>query len=159
MENGGTVETTYLGAIREALQEEMRADETVFMLGEDIGAYGGAFKVTDGFLEEFGPDRVIDDSFYQELAGIGRFVICQQCQPHAFECTGKTRVALQHLPVEVPGFLRPSLAQTDFAHQAQNIMVATKFRQGATAYQLGFISITCLERRQSLIVNNFYWIY
>ncbi len=60
MENGGTVETTYLGAIREALQEEMRADETVFMLGEDIGAYGGAFKVTDGFLEEFGPDRVID---------------------------------------------------------------------------------------------------
>jgi len=60
MENGGTVETTYLGAIREALQEEMRTDDTVFMLGEDIGAYGGAFKVTDGFLEEFGPDRVID---------------------------------------------------------------------------------------------------
>ena len=43
MENGGTVETTYLGAIREALQEEMRADESVFMLGEDIGACGGAF--------------------------------------------------------------------------------------------------------------------
>ena len=36
MDNGGTVETTYLGAIREALQEEMRADESVFMLGEDI---------------------------------------------------------------------------------------------------------------------------
>jgi 2-oxoisovalerate dehydrogenase E1 component beta subunit len=60
MEDGNTVETTYLGAIREALLEEMRADETVFMLGEDIGIYGGAFKVTDGFLDEFGPDRVID---------------------------------------------------------------------------------------------------
>ena len=55
-----TAETTYLGAIREALLEEMRSDESVFLLGEDIGVYGGAFKVTDGFLEEFGPERVID---------------------------------------------------------------------------------------------------
>jgi len=53
-------ETTYLEAIREAMLEEMRADETVFILGEDIGAYGGAFKITEGFLDEFGPDRVID---------------------------------------------------------------------------------------------------
>ena len=53
-------ETTYLEAIREALWEEMKTDESVFVLGEDIGAYGGAFKITDGFLEEFGPDRVID---------------------------------------------------------------------------------------------------
>jgi pyruvate/2-oxoglutarate/acetoin dehydrogenase E1 component len=53
-------ETTYLEAIREALLEEMRADDRVFLLGEDIGAYGGAFKITEGFLEEFGPDRVID---------------------------------------------------------------------------------------------------
>lgn len=53
-------ETTYLQAIREALQEEMRSDESVFILGEDIGAYGGAFKVTEGFLDEFGPERVID---------------------------------------------------------------------------------------------------
>jgi pyruvate/2-oxoglutarate/acetoin dehydrogenase E1 component len=60
MDEGVTLETTYLGAIREALQEEMRADASVFLLGEDIGAYGGAFKVTEGFLEEFGPDRVID---------------------------------------------------------------------------------------------------
>jgi len=60
MTGPGAVETTYLEAIREALREEMRADESVFLLGEDIGAYGGAFKVTDGFLEEFGRDRVID---------------------------------------------------------------------------------------------------
>ncbi len=53
-------ETTYLEAIREAMLEEMRSDETVFILGEDIGAYGGAFKITEGFLDEFGPDRVID---------------------------------------------------------------------------------------------------
>jgi 2-oxoisovalerate dehydrogenase E1 component beta subunit len=53
-------ETTYLEAIREALWEEMKADESVFILGEDIGAYGGAFKITEGFLKEFGPDRVID---------------------------------------------------------------------------------------------------
>lgn len=53
-------ETTYLEAIREAMAEEMRADESVFILGEDIGVYGGAFKITEGFLDEFGPDRVID---------------------------------------------------------------------------------------------------
>ena len=52
--------TTYLEAIREALWEEMQIDEAVFILGEDVGAYGGAFKITEGFLEEFGPSRVID---------------------------------------------------------------------------------------------------
>ncbi|MEE9208252.1 MAG: alpha-ketoacid dehydrogenase subunit beta [Gemmatimonadota bacterium] len=53
-------ETTYLEAIREAMWEEMTTDESVFVLGQDIGVYGGAFKVTAGFLEEFGPERVID---------------------------------------------------------------------------------------------------
>lgn len=53
-------EVTYLEAIREALFEEMRRDENVFCLGEDIGAYGGAFKVTEGLLEKFGESRVID---------------------------------------------------------------------------------------------------
>ena len=51
---------TYLEAIREALFEEMQDDETVFVMGEDIGVYGGAFKVTDGMLEAFGDSRVID---------------------------------------------------------------------------------------------------
>jgi 2-oxoisovalerate dehydrogenase E1 component beta subunit len=51
---------TYLQAISDGLREEMRADESVFCLGEDIGAFGGAFKVTDGFIEEFGAERVWD---------------------------------------------------------------------------------------------------
>ncbi len=53
-------EVTYIEAIRLALQEEMRRDERVFMLGEDIGAYGGAFKLTEGFQAEFGTERVLD---------------------------------------------------------------------------------------------------
>ncbi len=53
-------EVTYLEALRQGLWEEMERDERVFILGEDVGAYGGAFKLTEGFLEEFGADRVID---------------------------------------------------------------------------------------------------
>ena len=53
-------ETTYLEAIREALVEEMERDPNVFCMGEDIGAYGGAFKVTEGLLQRFGERRVID---------------------------------------------------------------------------------------------------
>jgi hypothetical protein len=52
--------TTYLEAIRQGIWEEMERDPTVFCLGEDIGIYGGAFKVTDGFIDRFGPERVID---------------------------------------------------------------------------------------------------
>ena len=55
-----TGEITYLEAIRQALFEEMARDENVFCLGEDIGAYGGAFKVTDGLMERFGERRVVD---------------------------------------------------------------------------------------------------
>ena len=51
---------TYIDAISAALRDEMRADPTVCLLGEDIAVYGGAFKVTDGFLAEFGPQRVLD---------------------------------------------------------------------------------------------------
>jgi 2-oxoisovalerate dehydrogenase E1 component beta subunit len=51
---------TYLEAIRQGIWEEMEQDPTVFLLGEDIGAFGGAFKVTERMLEKFGPERVID---------------------------------------------------------------------------------------------------
>ena len=59
-------EATYLVAIAEALWEEMERDERVYMLGEDIGVYGGAFKVTEGFIERFGADRVIDTPIAEE---------------------------------------------------------------------------------------------
>jgi pyruvate/2-oxoglutarate/acetoin dehydrogenase E1 component len=51
---------TYLEAIRQALFDEMARDERVFLMGEDVGAYGGAFKVTEGLLDRFGEQRVID---------------------------------------------------------------------------------------------------
>ena len=59
-------EATYLVAIAEALWEEMERDERVFLLGEDIGVYGGAFKVTEGFIERFGPERVMDTPIAEE---------------------------------------------------------------------------------------------
>jgi 2-oxoisovalerate dehydrogenase E1 component beta subunit len=53
-------EKTYLQAISDGLRQEMKRDKRVFVIGEDVGVYGGAFKVTLGFQEEFGPWRVID---------------------------------------------------------------------------------------------------
>ncbi len=53
-------EKTYLQAISDGLRQEMRRDKRVFVIGEDVGGYGGAFRVTQGFLESFGPERVID---------------------------------------------------------------------------------------------------
>jgi pyruvate/2-oxoglutarate/acetoin dehydrogenase E1 component len=53
-------EVTYLEALRDGLAEEMARDERVFVLGEDVGAFGGAFKVTEGLQQRFGEDRVID---------------------------------------------------------------------------------------------------
>ncbi|HJU57285.1 MAG TPA: alpha-ketoacid dehydrogenase subunit beta [Actinomycetota bacterium] len=59
-------EATYLVAIAEALWEEMERDERVYLLGEDIGDYGGAFKVTEGFIERFGAERVMDTPIVEE---------------------------------------------------------------------------------------------
>ena len=53
-------ELTYAEALREGLRQAMQADETVFLIGEDIGVYGGAFGVTAGLVDEFGPERVRD---------------------------------------------------------------------------------------------------
>jgi len=64
---------TYLEAIGQAIREEMQRDEAVFLLGEDVGTYGGAFKVSAGLLEEFGPERVIDTPM-AEAAIIGSAV-------------------------------------------------------------------------------------
>ena len=61
---------TYLQAISDGLRDEMRRDARVFLIGEDIGVYGGAFKVTQGFQAEFGEDRVIDSPL-SETAIVG----------------------------------------------------------------------------------------
>jgi 2-oxoisovalerate dehydrogenase E1 component beta subunit len=61
---------TYLQAISDGLRQEMRRDKRVFVIGEDVGVYGGAFKVTQGFQEEFGQWRVIDSPL-SETAIVG----------------------------------------------------------------------------------------
>lgn len=62
--------TLYVDAIREAMLEEMERDERVFLIGEDVGAYGGAFRTSAGLLERFGPGRVIDTPI-SEVAIVG----------------------------------------------------------------------------------------
>lgn len=64
---------TYIQALRDAIREEMRRDENVFIMGEDVGIYGGAFKVTQGLLEEFGEERVKDTPI-SEAAIVGTAV-------------------------------------------------------------------------------------
>ncbi len=67
-------EMSFRGALRLTLQEELRADENVLLMGEDIGAYGGSYSVTKGLFDEFGPDRVMDTPIAESVivgAGIG----------------------------------------------------------------------------------------
>src|ERR1041385_3698881 len=66
-------EVTYLEALRQGLWEEMERDPRVFVLGEDVGVYGGAFKATDGLLDRFGEERVIDTPI-SEAAIVGAAV-------------------------------------------------------------------------------------
>jgi pyruvate dehydrogenase E1 component beta subunit len=61
-----TDETLYRVALREALTEEMERDENVYLIGEDIGTFGGAYRVTDGLLDKFGPQRVVDTPIAEE---------------------------------------------------------------------------------------------
>ncbi|MFY7836242.1 MAG: pyruvate dehydrogenase complex E1 component subunit beta [Novosphingobium sp.] len=66
------VPTTVREALRDAMAEEMRADDRVFVMGEEVAEYQGAYKVTQGLLEEFGPERVIDTPITEYgFAGIG----------------------------------------------------------------------------------------
>lgn len=59
-------EITYRQAIKDAMVEEMRRDDRVFLIGEDIGTYGGAFGVSAGMLEEFGPERIVETPISEE---------------------------------------------------------------------------------------------
>jgi pyruvate dehydrogenase E1 component subunit beta len=60
-------EKLYRVALREALAEEMERDDTVYLIGEDIGKFGGAYRVTDGLLDRFGPQRVVDAPIAEEV--------------------------------------------------------------------------------------------
>lgn len=77
-------EKTYAQAINEAIREEMRRDPTVFLMGEDVGVFGGAFKVTVGLLEEFGPDRVRDTPIAElGIVGLATGAALTGCRPIA----------------------------------------------------------------------------
>ena len=70
----GAVVTTYREAMREAMREALQRDDRVFLMGEDVGAYGGCFAVSLGLLEEFGPERIRDTPLSESAfvgAGIG----------------------------------------------------------------------------------------
>lgn len=73
--NGKTmIKTTYREAVREGIREAMRRDERVFLMGEDVGRYGGCFAVSKGLLQEFGPERIRDTPLSESAfvgAGIG----------------------------------------------------------------------------------------
>src|SRR3954453_22220936 len=74
--NDASTDVTYLDAVGQALMAEMEADDSVFLIGEDVGQFGGAFKVTKGFLEKFGERRVVDtpiaeSGFTRLAAGAG----------------------------------------------------------------------------------------
>ncbi|MGE5106666.1 MAG: alpha-ketoacid dehydrogenase subunit beta [Sphingobacteriales bacterium] len=60
MNNNGTIKITYREALKQGIREALQKDEKVFLMGEDVGRYGGAFAVTKGLLQEFGPERIMD---------------------------------------------------------------------------------------------------
>ncbi|RMF93270.1 MAG: alpha-ketoacid dehydrogenase subunit beta [Candidatus Schekmanbacteria bacterium] len=89
---------TYIEAITEALREEMERDERLFMMGEDIGAYGGVFKATKGLQEQFGELRVLDSPLSESLI--------------AGASIGATLVGLKAVPeIQFADFVTPAMDQ------------------------------------------------
>ena len=91
---------TFLEAISEALFEEMTRDDDVFLMGEDIGVYGGAFKVTRDFLDHFGESRVIDS------VG-GSYTLHGRTDTHAFIHDGLDLTILE-LEIKFDGLVDPA---------------------------------------------------
>ncbi len=90
--------TTFIEGINEALHEEMARDEKVFMIGEDIGIYGGVFKATKGLLDKFGPERVIDSPISEVYIAGGS--------------VGAAMVGLRPVPeIQFADFITPSMDQ------------------------------------------------
>jgi len=83
-EAGAVREITYAAAIREAMSEEMRRDPRVFLFGEDVGVYGGAFGVSVGMIEEFGPERIRDTPISEAaIIGVAAGAALTGCRPIA----------------------------------------------------------------------------
>ncbi len=75
-------EIQYREALREAMNEEMRRDKSIFLMGEEVAEYNGAYKVSQGMLDEFGPDRIIDTPIAElGFAGIGIGAAMNGCRP------------------------------------------------------------------------------
>ncbi len=90
--------TTYIEAITSALYEEMERDESVFMIGEDIGLYGGVFKATKGLQKRFGEERVIDSPISEAYIVGG--------------CVGAAMVGMRPVPeIQFADFITPSMDQ------------------------------------------------
>jgi len=90
--------TTYIQAITEALDEEMARDEKVFLIGEDIGIYGGVFKATKGLLDKYGAERVIDSPISEVYLAGGS--------------VGAAMVGLRPVPeIQFADFITPSMDQ------------------------------------------------
>ena len=89
---------TYIDAITEAMAEEMERDESVFLLGEDIGLYGGVFKATKGLQKRFGAERVIDSPISEVYIAGG--------------CVGAAMVGMRPIPeIQFADFITPSMDQ------------------------------------------------
>ena len=71
-------ELFYLDAIAEAITQKMESDEKVFLMGEDVGVYGGAFGLTVGMIEKFGPRRIVDTPISEQA--IGERLFCCHCR-------------------------------------------------------------------------------
>jgi pyruvate dehydrogenase E1 component beta subunit len=103
MSNPTTREITYLEAVREAMVQEMRSDPEVFLIGEDVGTYGGAFGVSMGMLQEFGPERVIDTPIAEAaMTGI---------------CVGAAMMGMRPI-LEIMFFDFVTLSSTQLVHHA-----------------------------------------
>jgi hypothetical protein len=121
-----TNDVTYLDAVSQALMAEMEDDESVFIIGEDVGQFGGAFKVTKGFLDKFGSRRVVDtpiaETGFTGLAAGASLVVRSTDEVEAEQLLAARRLAL-------PAFERLG-----------TVLIAG-CRDATAARQLGFVPV------------------
>ena len=118
--NGATMrKTTYREAVRSALRHALATDPRVFLMGEDVGKYGGSYAVSKGFLDEFGPER-IRDAPLSELAFVGGGRL-------AFEYFR----SVGYQPLDVGTMSADPVDYPDFAHPVASMVEHGKAKRGA----------------------------